>query len=62
MATTPGVGLLVPDSIETKGASDLLRQYWSNETYMESLQVDVLMNIPHLTEPVDPGKDRESFS
>lgn len=62
MANTAGVGILVPESITAKGASDLLRQYWSNETYMESLKVDVLMNIPYLTNPVDPGKDRNDFS
>jgi len=62
MAVTPGVGILVPDSITAKEAGDLLRHSWSNETNMESLLVDPLMNIPLLTEPVDPGQDRKSFS
>lgn len=57
-----GVGMNTPASIVGKGASELLRQYWSNKVYYESLQVDPLMTIPELTEPVDPGNDREEFS
>ena len=59
---TSGVGMNNPDSITAKGASDLLRFVWANETYKESLLIDVLMNIPYLTDPVDPGNDRNSFS
>ena len=59
--TTPGVGMVSPLNLEGKDVTGLLRTYWSNKIYNESLHVDVLMNVPYLTEPVDPGKDEKEF-
>lgn len=59
---TVGVGIVSPSNLAGKDVDDgLLRIYWSNKIYRESLLVDVLMNVPYLTEPVDPGRDKDTF-